>query len=118
MSTCLENIDTVPEGSGIGYQIDFTDDDGDPVIPNNASIFWSLYDDAGEIVNSRLNVAVTPEAATIYIVTTGEDNIVKGNRKERHLRVKSQYDSTNLGNDVDNIQVRDYVIIDAVGVTT
>ena len=76
-----------------------------------------MRDDNGEIVNLKQDIAITPSADTVYVATTGDDNIVAGERKLRNLRVRAKYNSVNLGNNIDLIETREYTIIDRAGIT-
>ncbi len=109
-------MDTVEEESGIGYKIEFLNDEGEAATPLANTIFWDLRDDAGEFVNSKEDVAITPSASIVYVATTGDDNIVTDGLKKRSLRVRAKYNSTNLGNGIDLIVTREYTIIDRKGV--
>lgn len=106
--------DTVEEGGQIGYQIDFLDDDDNAVTPNAGTLEWSLVDDNGETVNSRLDVAIT-SASTVFVSTTGDDNLVDGVKNLRSLRVAGKYNSINFGNDQDIVVTRLYEITNYKG---
>ena len=106
--------DTVEEGGQIGYQIDFLDDDGNAVTPNAGTLAWSLVDDNGETVNARSEVAIA-SASTVFVSTTGDDNLVEGVKNLRSLRVAGKYNSVNFGNDQDIVVVRLYEIINYKG---
>ncbi len=93
-----------PEKGARGVQIAFTDDAGNPVVPN--SITWTLTDvpelgSTPTVINSRLNVSATP-ASTIVIALEGDDLAVQTGEENlstvlRLITVNYQYDSVNMG---------------------
>jgi hypothetical protein len=70
----------------------FTDEDGVAVVPD--TITWTLTDNIGTVINSRLDVAVAVPAAAIDIVLSGLDLVVSGSTIGRVLTVSSVYTST------------------------
>jgi len=84
------------------YVIDlaFKDEDDAEVIPLSAT--WTLTNTSGTIVNSRLNVVISPMAATATIVLSGDDlALASADVETRVLLVESTYNS-NLGNNLPN----------------
>jgi len=75
---------------------DFIDDEGQPVIPKTAK--WTLTDESGNIINSRVDVEITSLAATVYIVLKAADLALSagfsGVSQNRVLTIESTYDST------------------------
>jgi hypothetical protein len=77
--------------------VDFTDENGDPVVPN--SIAWTLSTEEGAIQNGQADVVVAP-AASIEIVLSGDDlEIGDAIATNLVLTVDASYDST-LGTDL------------------
>jgi hypothetical protein len=105
-----------PERGVYGLKVDFYDDDGVAMIPNWAR--WSLFNDAGAIVNSRSNVSLTPDE-TVYIVLQGEDLAIPSTDKTkvRKVVVEAEYNSANLGNDLPYKEEITFKIADILGIT-
>lgn len=74
----------------------FLDHDSQPVTPKTAT--WTLTDGRGNVINSRLNQAITPLAPTANIVMYGLDTAY-ALAAERIVTVEYTYDS-DLGNDL------------------
>jgi hypothetical protein len=109
--TTFESI-TFPEEGIRGIKVAFTDDDGNAVVPNTDTIKWTLTDRPAElgaattIINSREQVAIS-SASTIYITLEGNDLALQSDELlegivGRVLTVEYQYDSANLGSNVDD----------------
>jgi hypothetical protein len=88
------------EESTYAVQVRFVDDAGTASVPTSAT--WTLSDPNENIINSRSNIAITPLAATVTIVLTGDDLAVVANGEERYLLVEAVYDSATLGNGLAN----------------
>ena len=91
--------------------VSFTDEEGDPVVPN--TIVWSLIDRHGTIINDRDEESETP-AAEVSIVLSGDDlQILAGEELKsavvRNLVVEAEYDST-LGTDLPIKEVAQFTI--------
>ena len=110
--TTFESEGTFPEKGIRGIKVVFTDDDGNAVVPNTDTIKWTLTDRPANqsttttIINSREQIDIA-SASTIYIVLEGDDLALQSGELsegtvERVLTVEYQYDSTNLGNNVDD----------------
>ena len=73
----------------------FKDENGQDVIPTSAA--WTLTDEDGTVINSRQDVAITPLAASSYIVLTGADLAIDagftGDAQERTFTIEAVYDS-------------------------
>jgi hypothetical protein len=90
------------EGAGI-IQVEFKDEDGVAVVPNTATVKWTLTNKPlpgvlATIINSREQIAIT-EASTINIVLEGDDlALIAGETSElfaeRTILVEYQYDSS------------------------
>jgi hypothetical protein len=74
----------------------FKDEDGQDVIPTAAT--WTLTDSGGAVINSRLDVAISPPAASVDIVLTGDDLLIStgftGDSEERIFTIQATYDSS------------------------
>lgn len=101
-----------PEEGLRGIQVDFKDDAGNAVTPNASTIKWTLsdkplHDGSATIINSREQVAIT-SASTIYITLEGDDLALLagevGNALvERVLTIEYQWNSTLLGNNLNDV---------------
>jgi len=82
----------LPNGTFV-ITVAFFDDDGSAVTPNDPTT-WSLKDTAGNIINSREDVAIT-EDTTVDIVLQGADLAATGVNDDgiRILSVDGTYDS-------------------------
>jgi len=78
--------------------VDFTDENGDPVIPN--SIAWTLSTEDGAIQNGRADMVIAAPAASVEIVLSGDDLEI-GDELAANLvlTVDAAYDSA-LGSDL------------------
>ncbi len=78
----------------------FTDEDGAAVVPNTATVTWTLTDLDGTVINLRSAVAVS-SASTITIVLSGDDLslLVSDDSGVRKVLVQAQYDSS-IGSDL------------------
>lgn len=103
---------TFPEEGIRGVKVAFTDDDGNAVTPNADTIKWTLTNRPANlgavttIINSREQVAVS-SASTIYITLEGNDLALQSDESSegivgRVLTIEYQYDSANLGINVDD----------------
>lgn len=80
------------ERSTFPIAVTFRDENGDTMTPN-AGLTWSLYDTAGNVINSREDVSITP-AATVTIVLSGADlALTQSANAWRHLIVEGTFDS-------------------------
>lgn len=82
------------EGSTYPITVSFTDEDGDPAVPN-AGLAWTLTDVNGAVVNGRDAVTIAP-AASVTIVLSGDDLAVApiaGGKVTRLLAISGTYDS-------------------------
>ncbi len=92
------------EQSTFAIVASFTDETGAAVAPNTG-LTWTLVDNAGVVINSRLNVAIT-SASTITIVLHGADlALTAGASRKRRVLIKGTYNSS-LGT---NMEIKDEV---------
>lgn len=88
------------EKGSYGIQVSFLDSAGDSVAPK--TLAWSLVDLAGNVINSRKDVAVASPGSSEIVSLRGNDLaiITASNRQEqRILIVSGTYDDINLGAD-------------------
>ena len=75
--------------------MNFTDEDGDPVVPISAT--WTLTDENGAVVNSRTGVVLSGLAAEMEVVLSGNDLAIasgfSGNAEMRVFTVEATYNS-------------------------
>lgn len=73
--------------------VSYTDEDGAAVTPN--TVTWTLKDEDGNVVNSRLNVSIATPGTSNDIVLYGDDlAILKGKSLEKRiLSIDADYDS-------------------------
>ena len=91
MSILIER-QKVPERSTAAFEVSFFDEAGAAVVPT--SITWSLYNRREVIMNDREDVVVTPTAATVTIITQGDDHVY-ADGDMRRLVVDALYNSSN-----------------------
>ena len=99
--------DEAVEQSTFGIQVDFTDEAGSELTPNEGTIEWTLTDADGTVINSREQEAVA-SASTITVTLSGDDlQILEAEASEetvyRVFTVEAEYNS-DLGN---NLPLRD-----------
>jgi len=84
---------------------DFVDESGASIVPE--SVTWKLFNESGEIINSRSAVSVTP-ASTVYIALQGDDLPFSGSNADCeyyiYLRIDAPYASSLLGETVANAE--------------
>lgn len=93
----------------------FTDETGASVTPQSAT--WTLTDNAGNVVNSRSAVSITP-ASTIVVLLSGDDLalLTTYSGQQRALLLEWVYDSS-LGSDLPGKEVVYFTITPLAGVT-
>ena len=94
--------DIIPKEKGtVFFVCSFTDEDGNDEIPKTA--VWSLTDSAGNVINSRDQVAISSLAAEVTVVASGDDLQVLSGETARYLDrrfvLEWTYDSDH-GNDL------------------
>ena len=60
----------VNEQSTLAITVNFTDDDGNAVVPSSAA--WTLIDKTGTVINNREDEIISP-ASSVTIVLVGDD---------------------------------------------
>lgn len=85
------------EESTFAVTATFTDDAGASVTPN--TLAWTLTDDSGNVINSRLSVAVAVPASSVTVVLSGDDLADVASTNRRALAFRGTYDS-DLGIDL------------------
>lgn len=89
--------ESATEQSTYIIQVSFKDEAGVAVVPKSA--VWTLSDKDSVVINLRDQVVVTPLAATVPIVLTGDD-LVLATDANRFVLVEAVYDSATYGNDL------------------
>tara|TARA_Y100000593_G_C4294458_1_gene329893 strand:- start:1007 stop:1354 length:348 start_codon:yes stop_codon:yes gene_type:complete len=80
------------EGSTFVVNVVLDDENGSVITP--ASMTWGLFDNEGNVINSRSSVAVSTPGLSTDIVLSGDDLSLNGStslRVERVLRVNATY---------------------------
>jgi len=90
----------------------FTDEDSASVVPD--SLTWTLTDNRGTVINSRLDVSATP-AASVDILLTGADLDIDDGA-ERQILIEGTYTST-LGSGLPIKEQAHFWIDDFVGLS-
>lgn len=99
------------EKSTFPVTADFTDEDGASVIPN--TLFWTLTDRYGNVINSREDVEIETPAASVTVVLSGDDLALLTSDPfdyERYMSFEGTYDS-DLGSNLplnDGVQFEIY----------
>lgn len=81
------------EGGSVGMKIIIVDEDGDDLIPTAAT--WTLTTLDGTVINSRQDVAITPLAAEMTVLMSGDDLQILDQSNEYELRLftfEGEYD--------------------------
>lgn len=112
----MDQLINARDRGGYVVQVDFTDENGDPVVPTAA--VWSLTDGNGAAVNGRTDVAISSLASTIYIALSGADLAARTTRTEniRALVVKATYLSSLTGTEFPLNKAVKFLISDLPGV--
>lgn len=104
------------EQSTYVVDIEFRDEDGELVTPTAAT--WTLTDPAGNVINQRDGVEISPLQSQVTIVLSGDDLALEGYQAlARHFLVEATYNST-LGSDLPLKAVAIFEIEALVGVKT
>lgn len=100
------------EGSTFVINIAPTDEDGAAVTPNTAT--WTLTDENGNVINSRLDVSIGTPSTSMDVVLSGADLPGKtgGGNRTLKLAFEGTYDS-DAGSDLPLV---DEVTFDVVSV--
>lgn len=83
------------ERSTIVIPVSFSDEAGNPVVPD--AVTWTLRNERGETVNSRIGVPVDP-AQEVEIILSGDD-LDRADGRWRYLTTDAVYDG-DAGNDL------------------
>lgn len=96
MPTTITDTKAVEE-SAIVITAAYTDENGDAVTPSAAT--WSLCDEAGTIINSREDVAISSPTTSDDILLTGDDLAITETTYEvyRYLIIDYTYTSADHG---------------------
>ena len=106
--------DTAIEESTFVLTLSFTDEDDAAVTPKTGT--WTLTDEAGNVINSRLDVEISALASSVDIVLSGDDLAIGTYGGQRVLLFEGTYDS-DAGTDLPlKDQVR-FTIDNLVGVS-
>jgi hypothetical protein len=87
------------EESSYFITVAFKDEDDAAVVPNAGTIYWTMTNEAGTVINGR-DYEPEASASSITIKLEGDDLAIQyeGNAALRHIVVMWEYDS-DLGND-------------------
>lgn len=100
MSLTVLTTEAMEEGSYF-IDVDFFDEDETAVVPNPNTIFWTLTDSNGTVINERDYESIA-SASSIIIELEGDDLAVQAGETasllRRRLVLKWEYDS-DLGDD-------------------
>lgn len=79
------------EGSTYAVTIAFTDETGAAVTPSSAT--WTLTDQGGNVINSRLDVTISSLSTSVTIVLSGNDLALSNSDNTRELLIEAVYTS-------------------------
>lgn len=79
----------VGEKSTIVFRLSFLDEDGNDVVPTAAR--WTLTDKDGLVINERRDVPISPLAATVAVVLSGDDLSLEGISAQKYKRIVTVY---------------------------
>lgn len=103
-------VNQVAEGGTYILQLTFADELGAAAVPVSAT--FTLTDDKGAIVNSRDDVAISPLAASTYIVLSGNDLLLSGTQQAtRTVTIKASYNSATYGSNLPLRATHDFIIV-------
>ena len=92
------NLGIVKDKSSCVVKNTLLDESGNAVIPTSGK--WTLFDSAGNIVNSRQDVVISSLASVTYIPLTGDD-LDADIDNQRHLLIEFEYLSSLTGTTLD-----------------
>lgn len=85
-----------------------------PFVPNSG-LTWSLVDEDGQVVNSRLDISIEPPAQTVDVVLTGDDLALAGGHPvTRYVTIKGTYNGL-VGNNLPLVDEASFQIINVKG---
>jgi hypothetical protein len=102
-----------PEKGTAKVTVTFSDETGASVAPS--AVTWTLTDRAGNVINDRLDVAVTP-GATVTFALYGNDLAITGNDAQRVLLIEATYNSS-LGSNLPLKAQAFFTVAELVGVS-
>lgn len=113
-------LEKAVEGSTYTIVVSFNErlPDGtlNPIVPNSGLV-WSLKDKAGNAVNSKTDIPISPPAQTVMITLSGNDlKTFSGKNTRRFVTVVGTYNGT-AGNNLPLIEEVSFQIDNLVGVT-
>lgn len=91
----IESGAVVGEKSTIVFRISFLDENGNDAVPTAAH--WTLTDKDGLVINGKRDIPISPLAATVPIVLSGDDLSLEGISAQKYKRivtVQATYDSS------------------------
>ena len=101
------------EGSTYVVLVSMTDEDGVAMVPATAK--WSLRGNAGSVVNSRSQVALTPATSMTIVLGAADLDYEENSSTMRTLTVEATYDGA-YGNDLPLVREYTFNITPMVGV--
>jgi hypothetical protein len=104
------------EQSTYAVTVAFKDDEGTAVVPNSAT--WTLTDQDGAVMNSRLDEVISP-ASSVTIVLQGDDLALDTDEigsGRRILTIEAVYDS-NIGSNLPLRESAAFTVLDLKAVT-
>lgn len=96
------------QGSTYIVLASFTDEAGDPVVPN--SILWSLTDTNGTVINSRKDIEVPPDSSISIVLSA--DDIDDNNGAYFIVTITAEYNSSTYGSNLPLIDQGKFKISD------
>jgi hypothetical protein len=92
MSQDITELEAATEGSSYPVSVSMTDSAGSAMTPSSCT--WSLYNQSGAVVNSRLNVTMTPSTAMTIVLLAADLDASDSDYNCRILTIKAVYTST------------------------
>lgn len=107
--------DFAQEEGTFAVDVSFTDEDGDALTPD--SVTWTLSALDGTIINSRQDVAISPDS-TVTIILTGDDLAIQSStdNRRRRLTIEGTYTSS-LGSGIPLTAECEFMVANFVGIT-
>jgi hypothetical protein len=88
----MTTLDAALEKGTYVVSLSFENEDGAALTP--AALTWSLFDENGSIVNSRLHVSIAVPAASVNVVLSGNDLVYSDSQSKRIMVVEGTYTSS------------------------
>jgi hypothetical protein len=92
MSEMIEELTAATEGSAYPFAVALTDSAGSALSPTTCT--WTLLDQYGAVVNSRLNVAMTPATSMPVVLLSADLVCADSDYNARILTIKATYTSS------------------------